>query len=128
MGTHTDAKRIDVLTRQSLACSLRRAADGTVSEKEFREHLRLLLPTQEDRLSQLAHAESERFWELLRPRRIFLIPVERGEEKLMASRERLRILARAFEENWHPARAEREIAARRSEADLPAKEVHPRRL
>jgi hypothetical protein len=101
---------MDSLTRTAIASALRNAADGTIPEEEFYKQFRVWQEAnREDDLMMITSEEIEHYWGFLNhTRNIFGFRV-RPKNILKAYRERLRILAKAYEEEWDPERAQREV-------------------
>ena len=102
---------MDATARKELAEYLRRASSDDIAEDEFYQRFNAWREMHgDDALFNVVFREVEHFWANFHERNIFFIPVKPDKYQLEAARERMRILAKALEENWDAGRANREAS------------------
>jgi hypothetical protein len=96
-------------TRKEIVETLRQAADGTIPEQLFWEKFKSWRRSESDPRFMTAWYHADEYWGNFHARNIFLIPVKPNKYQLKQGQDILRILAQAFEEDWHQDRIEKAL-------------------
>ena len=100
---------MEVATRLELVDTFRLAANGTIPEEEFWRRFRDWSITLDDPRTMIAWEQADHYWANFHERNIFSVRVKPDEGQLEQGREALRLLAKAFEEDWSEERIEKAL-------------------
>ena len=100
---------MEISIRLQVAETLRRAAEGAVSEEEFWERFRNWSAAFDDPRIMMAWEQAEHFWANFHARNLLLMHVKPDPLQVEHGQEVFRLLAQAFEEDWSEERVEQEL-------------------
>lgn len=100
---------MEMRIRKEMAETLRRAAEGAISEDQFWGKFRDWRRSQDDPRFLMAWEEAGHYWGNFHERNIFFIPVKPNKSQLRQGQRTLRMLAQAFEEDWDEGRIEKAL-------------------
>jgi hypothetical protein len=101
--------KLDAATRMEIASTLRRAAEAAILEDEFWRRFRDWTNKGEDPRVMIAWEQADHYWSNFHRKNIFLVRLKPDDGQLQQGREALRLLAKAFEEDWSEQRIEKAL-------------------